>query len=109
MAWSMKIFEETIFSRIPSAIEGVLMVLFINRIGCNLKKAQTGYYGALFWAFAYYSLLLTSGAQVNDHNDMAFAFYLTASMWTFSEYVLYPGWKWATLTGIFAGLAFMVK
>ncbi len=110
MALSMNIFGEAIFTaRIPSAIEGAIMVLFIYKIGCNLKNAQTGYYGALLWAFSYYSFLLASGSQVNDHNDMAFAFYVTGSMWAFSEYVLHPGWKWATLTGIFAGLAVLVK
>ena len=110
MALSMKAFGVSVFAaRLPSSVLGAMMVLLIYRIGKMLKNANTGYFAALFWTFSFYALILTMGLQTNDHNDIAFVFYVTASVWAFSEYIKKPGWKWAVFTGILAGCAVLVK
>lgn len=110
MAFSMKLLGKTVFAaRVPSVLMGAIMVGFIYRIGKNLKNAKTGYWAALFWAFGFYSLMLALGVQTNDHNDMAFAFYVTGSFWALSEYARRPDWKYAVLIGILAGGAVLNK
>jgi 4-amino-4-deoxy-L-arabinose transferase-like glycosyltransferase len=110
MALSMKLLGKTAFAaRVPSALMGAIMVVFIYGIGKNLKNRQVGYWAAFFWAFCFYSLLLALGVQTNDHNDMAFAFYVTGSFWALSEYVHKPHWKYAVLIGIFSGGAVLNK
>ncbi len=110
MAASMWIFGESVFAaRLPSAIMGAIMVFFVYRIGKVLKNSETGFIASLFWACSFYSLALAMGVQTNDHGDMAFAFYVTASFWVFAEYLLKPRWKWIFMIGVFAGCAVMIK
>ena len=108
MALSMKIFGVTEWAmRLPSAIMGALQVLLIYRIGGNLGRRELGYIAAFLFALSYFQLEQTAGAMGRDHNDVAFAFYLTAGFWALSEF-LKTG-KRLVLIGLFAGIGILTK
>ena len=111
MALSMKIFGVSpLAGRIPSILMYSLMVPMIYRMGKNMTgSSRIGYYSAFFFAVSNYILDLVSGYRGTEHNDMAFLFYTTASMWAWTEYTLKQTWKWSMLIGLFAGAAVLNK
>lgn len=110
MALSMKIFGiNELAVRLPSAIMHALIPLFIFRIGKISINAKTGFYGALFFAVAYYPLELVSGHFATDHNDVAFMFYVSASFWSWFEYSVSQKKYWLVFIGVFSGCAVLVK
>ena len=111
MALSMKVFGvNELALRLPSALLGSLVLYPVYRLGCLLFDPDTGYLGALLAAFAFYQLEQTSGVIGMDHNDVAFAAYVTAGLWAYSEYrgSAHP-WRWVVLVGLFAGAAVLCK
>lgn len=105
-----KIFGINEFSlRLPSIIMHAIIPIFIYRIGSISIDKKIGFYGGLFFAFAYYPLELISGKYATDHNDIAFLFYLTASFWAWFEYRRSGKNYWLILIGLFSGLAVLVK
>ncbi|MFZ6053042.1 ArnT family glycosyltransferase [Halocola ammonii] len=110
MAASIKIFgANEIAIRLPSAIMHAIIPLFINRIGKIAVNRETGFYGALFFAVAYFPLELIAGTYPTDHNDVAFLFYITASFWAWFEYSQSKKKYWLLLIGLFGGCAVLVK
>ncbi len=111
MAASMKIFGVSEWAmRLPSAIMEGLMVGLVFRITFLLTKNQiTSIIASLMWLFSYYQLEQTSGHIGMDHNDVAFSFYILASIWAYIEYLKDFSWKWAILVGVFAGLSILNK
>jgi 4-amino-4-deoxy-L-arabinose transferase len=111
MALSMKIFGVTpLAGRIPSILMHALMVPLIYRIGKNMTGlSRVGYYAAFLFTVANYFLDMAAGYRTTDHNDLAFMFYTTASIWAWTEYVRKKSWKWSVLIGLFAGAAVLNK
>jgi 4-amino-4-deoxy-L-arabinose transferase-like glycosyltransferase len=89
MAISMKIFGVTPFAmRLPSAMMGCIMVWLIYDIARKWISNETiAYIAAFIASFSFYSLELTSGRLSLEHNDLAFTFYVTCSLWAFTRYV----------------------
>lgn len=110
MAASMKLFGiNEIALRLPSAIMGSLLVFLVYRMGSLSVSEQAGYFSALLFATAYYQLEQTSGNIGMDHNDIAFMFYTTASIWALLEYFKSEQRYWIFLIGLFAGCAILNK
>ena len=110
MALSIKLFGATELAvRIPSILMHAIIPLFIYRIGKIIKDEETGYYGALLFAVAYFPLELVAGGYTTDHNDVAFLFYVTASFWAWFEYQKSQNKYWLILIGVFSGCAVLVK
>lgn len=110
MALSLKLFGmNTLAVRLPSIILHAIAVLMIYRIGKISSNEKTGFYGALFFAVAYYPLELIAGHYSTDHNDLSFLFYITASFWAWFEYQHTQKKQYLVLIGLFAGCAVLVK
>jgi 4-amino-4-deoxy-L-arabinose transferase len=112
MALSMKIFGVSEFAvRLPSAIMGTVMVFFIYDISrLWFKKEVIGYIAAFMSTFSFYTLELTTGRFSLDHNDLAFTFFVTSSIWAFLKYLdADKKWPWIVLIGVFSGSAILTK
>jgi 4-amino-4-deoxy-L-arabinose transferase len=110
IALSLKLFGvNELALRVPSIILHSFLVLFTYRIGKITYSSTVGFYGALFFAVAYYPLELVAGRYSTDHNDVAFLFYVTASFWSWFEYKKTNKSYWLILIGLFAGCAVLVK
>ncbi len=110
MALSIKIFGANIFAvRLPSFIMSAAMSVLIFSIGQKLYLKQAGFWGGLLWAVSFFSVQLNTGVFPTDHNDVAFVFYVTASIWAFLRYLEKPNYKRAALVGVFGGLAVLTK
>lgn len=110
MALSMKIFgATTIALRLPSVLMHSIMVLLVYRIGCNMISRKTGYYGAFLFTLSFYFLEMMIGFRSTDHNDVAFIFYTTASIWAWTEFNLSKNKKWIFAIGLFSGCAVLNK
>ncbi len=113
MALSMKIFGVSIFGlRLPSVLMSTAIIYFIYKIGKISVNKSTGYYGALLFALSNFAIELTAGTLHTDHNDVAFLFYLVASIWAWVEYETCTGKRkkqFLILIGLFSGCAILVK
>ena len=110
IALSFKLFGVSEFTlRLPSIIMSSVMVLFIYRMGKLSVNERVGYYAALLWSVNFFSLTLVSGIATCDHNDVAFVFYVTASLWAWTEYNHSGKRYWILLIGLFAGMGVLVK
>jgi len=113
MALSMKLFGvNEVAMRLPSAIMGTIGVWMVYRIGhLWLKDKAVAYIGAMLFALSYYQLQHTSGATMTDHNDVAFGFYVLASIWAYVEYRtnLHKPYPWLVLLGLLVGFAVLNK
>lgn len=110
MALSLKIFGVSEWAlRLPSVLMCSLLVFPIFRIGLRLFDETAAYIAAFTWAFGYYSIELSAGAIGMDHNDVAFCFYVTLSVWAFVEYMHRQTLRYALLVGLFAGCAVLCK
>lgn len=113
IALSFKIFGVSLLSlRLPSVIMCTLMIPLGYRIAKLLTNDyKTAYFTAVAIACSWYLILLTSGIESTDHNDVCFVFYVTASVWAFIEYEHRDNHKycWAILVGLLAGAAVLTK
>lgn len=111
MALSMKIFGINEFAmRYPSMLLGSLMVPVTYRISNLLtNNKDISFSAAVLLCLSYYSLDLISGRMGMEHNDVAFCFYILASVWAYLEFLKDKSWKWAILIGVFAGCAILNK
>jgi len=112
MALSMKLFGVHLFSlRLPSALLGTICVFFTYDIAKRwTKNINVAFLSALLLTFSFYQLELTSARFTLEHNDVAFIFYITASIWAFVKYISSNySIKWAILIGIMAGCAILNK
>lgn len=111
MAASMAIFGVSEFAmRYPSVLMGCLMILLCFRITMLLTQHwMTSIVAALIMSTSNYHLEQVSGWIGMDHNDVAFSFYILASIWAYAEYRLKNKLFWALLVGVFCGLAMLNK
>lgn len=110
IALSLKLFGfNALAVRLPSILLHAIIPLMIYRIGKISSSDKTGFYGALFFAVAYFPLELVAGRYSTDHNDVAFLFYVTASIWAWFEYQYSKNSYWLIVIGLFSGCAVLVK
>lgn len=110
IAISIKLLGTTTFAvRLPSIIMHAITTFFIYDIGKKAFNYKAGYAGALFFTFSFYALELISGKKSTDHNDVAFIFYITASIWAWFKYQNSKTYKWAIIIGLFSACAILVK
>lgn len=110
MALSVKIFGANLFAvRLPSVLLHACSTVLV----LSVAKRYLSYFFAVLAAvlFGFSGLLndYVSGAMGMDHNDVAFVFYVTASLWTWLKYRETRALKWAVLTGLFSGGAVLCK
>lgn len=110
IALSLKIFGINEFAvRIPSILMMGFLPLVIYRIGKISLNERIAYYGALLFCSSFYVHELLTGFPPSDHNDIAFLFYVTMSIWAWVEYENSQNRYWIILIGIFSGCAILVK
>lgn len=113
IALSIKLFGANVIAlRIPSIIMSGLLVLIIYDIGKTTINYKVGYYAALLFVFSSYSIDLANGAVHTDHNDMAFLFYVSASIWAWTRYENTNSKHkqlFLILVGVFSGCAVLNK
>jgi 4-amino-4-deoxy-L-arabinose transferase-like glycosyltransferase len=111
MALSMKLFGVSELAlRLPSVFMGSAMVLLLFRISYLLTTNTTiSLLAASLLCFSHFHLELVAGIHAMDHNDVAFGFYVLASIWAYAEYLHNQRWYWLFLVGGFAGCAILNK
>ncbi len=110
IALSFKIFGVGIFSlRLPSILMFSVLLILIYRIGSLIDDKSAGYYAALMFAGSNFFMQLVTGARATDHNDVAFVFYVTASLWAWFEYNTKGKKHFLFLIGLFSGIAILNK
>jgi hypothetical protein len=110
IALSIKLFGINELSvRIPSIIMMSIIPLFIYRIGKISINERVGYYAGVLFCTSFFAHEIVSGFPPSDHNDAAFLFYITASIWAWVEYEQSRKTYWLILIGLFSGCAVLVK
>lgn len=110
MALSIKIFGASPFAlRLPSAIMTSLLILVIFRMGKLTVNARIGYMAGFLFAVCNYLLDFNTGQYNTDHHDIASIFYISLSIWAYSEYQIEKKSRYVWLIGLFAGLAILNK
>lgn len=111
IALSFRIFGVSMFSlRFPSVLMATLLIPIGYRIASLLVDKRFGFYTALSAAFSWFLLNLVSGHGDVDHNNVCFVFYVTASIWAWSEYLSRERrFVWVLLIGLFSGCAILTK
>lgn len=110
IAISLKLFGLNEFAvRIPSVLMMSILPLLVYRIGKISLNKRIGYYGALLFCTAFYVHEMLTGFPPSDHNDIAFLFYITASIWAWFEYEKSQKKYWLILIGLFSGGAVLIK
>lgn len=111
MALSVKFFGASAWAvRLPSVLMHAIGVLMVFRIGALAMNRNAGFYGAVFFGLSYHLLELGAGKFATDHNDSAFLFFVTGSLWSWMDYEARGRkWYWLVAVGMFAGCAVLVK
>ncbi len=110
IALSFKLFGISELSlRLPSAVMMTLLVPIYFRIGKALDNEKTGFFMGLLLSSSYFIMELVVGRQQLDHNDIAFLFYTSSSLWAWIEYLRSGKKSWLILIGIFSGFAILCK
>lgn len=111
IAGSIKLFGNTVFAvRFPSLVLATLTILLTYRIAYLITKNDWIALIALVIAtFSNFQFNLISARIPTDHNDIAFGFYILASIWAYFEFLRTGQWYWALLAGFFSGIAILVK
>ena len=110
IALSIKIFGNSVIAvRLPSVIMSSLLILIVFRLGKIIINEQVGYISSLLYAVCSYLLDFNTGIYCTDHNDIAFMFYITLSIWAFTEYKICNKLNYVWLIGLFAGFAILNK
>jgi 4-amino-4-deoxy-L-arabinose transferase-like glycosyltransferase len=110
IALFFKIFGTSEFVlRLPTVIMMSLMILLIYRIGKLTSTPAIAWYGAFLYTFSFYFVQFVSGWKFTDHNDSAFIFYVTLSIWSWAEFIDSNKKRWLLLIGLFAGIAILNK
>jgi 4-amino-4-deoxy-L-arabinose transferase len=110
IALFFKIFGVSEFvPRWPTALMMALMIPVIYRIGSLAANRNIAWLAAFLYTFSFYFIDLVSGIIPTDHNDAAFLFYVSLSIWSWMEYSLSHKKRWIFLIGFFAGVAILNK
>ena len=111
IAASLKLFGVNEFAiRIPSILMSSISIVLIFKIAqLWLNDYRISLLAACLFCFSNFNLELVSGRYSLDHNDLAFGFYITLSLWAFLNFNKKPNVFWAILIGICSGLSILIK
>jgi 4-amino-4-deoxy-L-arabinose transferase len=111
MAISIKLFGATPFAiRLPSVLCFCLATFGVYRIGKLLTNDRIGFNTALLFSTSYFLGELIAGSVSTDQNDIVFISYVTASFWSFFEFINQPAKRrWWILMALFSGFAVLTK
>ncbi len=110
IALSFKLFGTNILSlRLPSILMATLLVFPVYRIGKLVSGKQAGIFAAALLAGSNFIYQMVSGRMHIDHNDIAFLFYVTLSIWAWFEKENSEKKYWILIIGLFAGMAILNK
>ena len=110
IAISFKIFGVNEFAlRLPSAILSSFLIIISYRTGKLLINSRVGYYTAFLFSTSFFMVELISGRRELDHNTITFLVYVSASIWSWVEYLHSKKWYWVVIIGIFSGFAILCK
>lgn len=110
MAASIKIFGNNLWGvRLPSILMGSLLPVLVFSLGNRVFNYRVGLFGGLFAATSFFLTWLAVGLKATDHNDVAFVFYVTASLWALARYTTQRGLKNALLVGLLVGISVLNK
>lgn len=111
IALSVKAFGATVFAvRIPSLLLATVTLLLTYRVAYLVtKNKEIALVALLLAVFSNFQLNLLAGRIPTDHNDIAFGFYVLASIWSYFEFHRTQKWYWLFLTGLFSGIAVLIK
>jgi len=110
IALSFKLFGISLVSlRLPSIIMTTLMVFPVYRIGKIISGKQSGIFAAVLLTGSNFIYHLSSGRIATDHNDVAFLFYVSLSIWAWFEKENSEKKYWIILIGLFSGAAILNK
>jgi len=110
IALSFRLFGVSEFTlRLPDVLMFTFLTYIIYRIGKLSVNQRVGFYAAIFFTTGNYFLEIISGVFHTDHNDVAFIFYITASIWALLEYKNTKRKYWLILIGVFSGFAILTK
>jgi 4-amino-4-deoxy-L-arabinose transferase-like glycosyltransferase len=110
IALSMKVFGSNLFAlRLPGILMHAAATCLVFAVGKRYLRYFFAFLACLLFGFSGYILDFISGVQGMDHNDIAFLFYVTASLWSWHKYYETRKLKWALITGILSGGAILCK
>jgi 4-amino-4-deoxy-L-arabinose transferase len=111
MSISISIFGAELWAvRLPSALLMTITTYFIFSITSFLyDNKKIGYLSAFLFSVSHFTYLLSSGYLATDHNDVAFIFSISASLWAYFKYLKKPKIYWVVLIGLFSGIAILNK
>lgn len=111
MALSIKLFGTNLLAvRLPSVLMHVFSTLICYSIGKRFLSPYFAFLAAILVGFSDYFNDFVSGASGMDHNDVAFTFYVLASLWTWFKLQENPSdKKWIIALGLFSGGAILCK
>jgi hypothetical protein len=110
IALFIKLFGSSVFVvRLPSAIMSALLIPVVFRMGQLTLNKTVGFIACFLYATSNYLIDFNTGIYATDHNDVAFIFYVTLSIWAYTEYSILNKKNYLWLIGLFAGLAILNK
>lgn len=111
IALSIKLFGANVIAvRLPSVLLHALTALLLVSIGKRFLKTEFSILAGFLFAYSGYYNDFVSGAIGMDHNDVAFTFYVIASLWAWLNYREKSNQhKWQVFIGIFVGAAVLTK
>jgi 4-amino-4-deoxy-L-arabinose transferase len=110
MALSIRFFGINEFAvRFPSLLMTTALIPVIYGIAKNLFDERTAFVSALIFSCYQPVLELNSGLPSTDHNDIAFLFYVTLSVYCWTIFEKHRQTKYLLSMGFFSGLAILNK
>lgn len=110
ISFSFNLFGVSPFAmRIPSILLSVLLILVVYDISKQLFNSSIAIISAALMGGNNFIIKLVSGSIPTDHNDVAFIFYVAASIWALIYFLNTKKIKWIFIIGIFAGFAVLNK
>ncbi|MBS1623580.1 MAG: glycosyltransferase family 39 protein [Bacteroidetes bacterium] len=110
MALSIRIFGATEFAvRLPSLVMTSVLIIIVYQIGRQVFSGVIGYIAAFILSCYEPLLEMNSGMLSMEHNDIAFVFYITLSVWAWIYFEQRRSRRYLLLMGFFAGCAVLCK
>lgn len=110
MALSIKLFGNNIWVvRLPSILMASFFPVMVYQLGRQILHHKAALFAGIFAASGFFLTWLTVGLKATDHNDVAFLFYVTASLWAFVRYTQKQDFRTAVFVGLLVGIAVLNK
>lgn len=110
IAASIKVLGLTPFAvKFPSIVMSTLWILGVYKLGKVIVDKEVGFIAAVIISTYYLFIDFVTGAASTDHNDVAFLFYLTWSIYFYFAFTTTKNRRYIILIGLFSGLAILNK